>query len=169
LGKRSRGPQNSDAEKVALLLYFVDGGEIAFALVNTATRYLSSISNVGNSNGPSASVDIAIEALNLALAAGRRQLKGTRLAVDNTSAKQSATQSHKKLTQLDRQRFGKQQLQRRALAPTNPRKMLQLAISDTKQKLNSLRQSAATTSNLADGSAVIAPRSKKRKASPIDV
>ena len=43
-----------------------------------------------------------------------------------------------------------------------------MAISDMKQKLNSLRQSAATTSNLADGSAVIAPRSKKRKASPVD-
>ena len=86
-GKRSRGPRSSDAEKVESLLCFVDGAEIAFALVDDAKRYLSSISNVGNSNGPSASVDIAIEALNLALAAGRRQLKGTRLAVDNTSAK----------------------------------------------------------------------------------
>ena len=86
-GKRSRGPKSSDAEKVESLLCFLDGAEIAFALVDDAKRYLSSISSVGNSNGPSASVDIAIEALNLALAAGRRQLKGTRLAVDNTRAK----------------------------------------------------------------------------------
>jgi hypothetical protein len=142
-GKRSRGPKSSDAEKVESLLCFLDGAEIAFTLVDNAKRYLSSISNVGNSNGLLASVDITIEALNLALAAGRRQLKGARLAVDNTSAKQSAAQSHKKLTQLDRQHFGEQQLQRRALAPTNPRKNLQLAITNTKQKLNSLRQSAA--------------------------
>ena len=138
-------------------------------MVDDAKWYLSSISNVGNSNGPSASVGITIEALNLALAAGRRQLKDARLAVDNTSAKQSAAQSHKKLTQLDRQRFGEQQLQRRALAPTNPRKMLQLAITNTKQKLNSLRQSAAMALDLTDSSTVIAPRSKKCKSSHIDV
>ena len=46
--------------------------------------------------------------------------------------------------------------------------MLHLAISNTKQKLNSFRQSAATTSNLADGSTVIASRSNKRRASPVD-
>ena len=168
-GKRSRGPRSSDAEKVESLLCFVDGAEIAFALVDDAKRYLLSIGNVGNSNGPLASVGIVIEALNHAINAGRRQLKGARLAINNTSAKQSAAQSHQKLTQLDRQRFGEQHLQRRALAPTNPRKMLQLAITNTNQKLSALRQSAATISDVSDSSAVIAPRSKKRKASPIDV
>ena len=104
-GKRSRGPRSSDAEKVESLLCFIDGAEIAFALVDDAKRYLLSIGNVGNSNGPLASFGIVIEALNHAINAGRRQLKGARLAINNTSAKQSAAQSHQKLTQLDRQRF----------------------------------------------------------------
>ena len=69
------------------LLCFVDGAEIAFALVNDTKRYLSFIGNVGKSNGPSASVGVAIEALELAIVAGRRQLKGARLAISNTSAK----------------------------------------------------------------------------------
>ena len=116
-----------------------------------------------------ASVDIAIEALHLAITAGRRQLEGTRLAINSTSAKQSAAQSHQKLTKLDRQRFGEQQLQRRALAPTNPRNMLQFTITNTNQKLSALHQSAATISDVSVNSAAIAPRSKKRKASPINV
>ena len=90
------------------MLCFVNGVEIAFALVNDAKQYLLSIGNVGNSNGSLASVGIAIEALHLAIVAGRRQLKGAKLAINNTSAKQSAAQSHQKLTQLDRQRFGGQ-------------------------------------------------------------
>ena len=48
-GKRSRGPKSSDAEKVESLLCFLDGAEISFALVDDAKRYLSFISNVGNS------------------------------------------------------------------------------------------------------------------------
>ena len=93
--KRSRGPRSSDAEKVESLLCFVDGAETAFALVDDAKRYLSSIGNAKNSSGTSASLGIAVEALHLAITAGRRQLKGARLAINNTNAKQNATQSHK--------------------------------------------------------------------------
>ena len=64
--------------------------------------------------------------------------------------------------------FGEQELERRVLVPTNPRKLLQLATTTTKQKVRSLCQSAATISDLANGSAVIVHRSKKCKASPID-
>ena len=55
-------------------------------------------------------------------------------------------------------------LQRRVLVPTNARKMLQLAIANINHKLSALRQSAATTSNLSDSSAVIAPRMRNHKA-----
>ena len=151
------------------MLCFVDRANIVFALVNDAKQYLLSVGSVGNFDGLLVSVGIAIEVLHFAIDAGRRQLKGIRLAVDSTSAKQSAAQSHKKLTQLDRQHFGKQQLQRRALAPANPRKMSQLVITNTKQKLSSLHHSAAMTSDLADSSTVIVSCSKKCKASPIDV
>ena len=115
------------------------------------------------------SVGIAIEVLHLEIAAGRRQLKDAKLPINNTSAKQSSAQVYQKLTQLDRYQFGEQQLQRWVLASTNPRKMLQLAITNTNQKLSALRQSAATLSDVPDSSAVIAPRLKKCKASPIDV
>ena len=86
-GKRSCGLRSSNTKKIESLLCFVDGAEIVFALVNNAKRYLSFIGNVGNSNSPLLSVGIMIESLHLAMAAGRRQLKGTQLAVDNTSTK----------------------------------------------------------------------------------
>jgi hypothetical protein len=87
LGKHSYGSRSSNAKKVELLLCFVDCVEIVFALVNNAKRYLSFIGNVGNSDSSLLSVDIMIESLHLAIAAGRRQLKGTTLAVDNTRVK----------------------------------------------------------------------------------
>ena len=59
-GKRSCCLRSSDAKKVESLLCFIDGTETAFALVDDATRHLSSIGNVGNSDGPSASVGIVI-------------------------------------------------------------------------------------------------------------
>ena len=70
-----------------MLLCFVDGTEIAFALVDNTKRYLSSISNVRNSNSLLVYVGIVIKALHLTIAAGKRQLKGVILAVYNTSAK----------------------------------------------------------------------------------
>ena len=51
LGKRSRGLQSSDAEKVESFLCFVDGTETGFALVDDAKRHPLSIGNVGNSTG----------------------------------------------------------------------------------------------------------------------
>ena len=47
-----------------------------------------------------------------------------------------AASVHNQLTKAERQRFNENMLQRRVLAPTNPRKMLQLAISTAKKKLN---------------------------------
>ena len=73
-GKHSCGLRSSNAEKVDSMLCVVDSTETVFALVNNTRWYLSSIGNVGNSNGPSTSIGIAIKALHLAIAAGRRQL-----------------------------------------------------------------------------------------------
>ena len=151
--KRSRGPRSSDAEKIESLLCFIDGAETAFALADDVIQYLSSIGNLG----------LAVEALRLVTTTGTHQLNAIRKEVDYTKAKQNATQSHKKLTKVDRQRFGEEQLQRRVLAPANPRKMLQLAISSTKKKLSSCHESSAAVPE--SGSGITAPRAKQRKLS----
>ena len=98
--KRSRGPRSSDAEKIESLLCFIDGAETAFALADDVIQYLSSIGNLG----------LAVEALRLVTTTGTHQLNAIRKEVDYTKAKQNATQSHKKLTKVDRQRFGEEQL-----------------------------------------------------------
>ena len=61
-GKHSHSLRSSDADKVESLLCFIDGTDAAFALVNGAKRHLSSIGNVRNSDGPLATIGIAIAA-----------------------------------------------------------------------------------------------------------
>ena len=101
-GKRSRGPRNSDAEKIELLLSFVDRTETAFALTDNVKQYLSSIGNSGNSNSTPTSLGLVIEALKLVTSTDIQQLNGTRTAINNAKAKQNATQSHNKLTKDNR-------------------------------------------------------------------
>ena len=136
-----------------MLLCFINGAETAFALADDVIQYLSSIGNLG----------LAVEALRLVITTDMHQLNAIRREVDYTKSKQNATQSHKKLTKVNRQHFCEEQLQRQVLTPTNTRKMLQLSISSTKKKLSSCHESLAAVPE--SGSAITATCAKQRKLS----
>ena len=161
-GKRKRGPRNSDAAKIEALLSHVDGAETAFQLTEDVVRYLSAIENAPPSLG------LAIEALKLVASAGRQQTEAMRLEVNNTKSKPNASQAHRKLTIDSRRQFGEQQLQHRALATVNPRKMLQAAIKNTKQRLTPSRSTLVPVLAPDAAVAIAVPRSKARKLSPAE-
>lgn len=157
LNKRNRGPRMSDAAKIESLNASADGVEALFALVDNVRQCLSSVANGGN-----ASLSLPIDTLQFIASAGRQQLSDIRAAMNNTSAKRQAALAHSKLSKVERQRINDQQLQRQVLATTNPRKMLQMAIANTKQKLDVRRQPIVSDgeSDVADD---IAPRTKRHK------
>ena len=67
--KRERRERFSDAEKVELVFLSIDRAEAALNLVDEVALYLSSGSNSGSNSGCS----LAVDALKLALSAGRKQ------------------------------------------------------------------------------------------------
>ena len=128
--KRDRRERFSDAEKVELVFSSIDRAKAALLLVDKVVLYLSSASNSGNA--------LAVDALKLASSAGRKQFEQIRWAMSNTKSKPLAAAAHGKLTKVAKQFAADQQLQRRTLCSTNPRKMLHLEISNTKHKLQAL-------------------------------
>ena len=86
-GKRSRGPRSSNAEKIELLLSFVDRAETAFALADEVKQQLSFIGNSGNSNSTLTSLGLTSIALKLVTSTGRHPLNGVIMAVNKTKAK----------------------------------------------------------------------------------
>ena len=90
-------------------------------MVGDVTRYLESIYNSGVGIG--SSIQPAIDTLEFAACVGHRQSVDMRKLGNNTKAKKRAASSHNKLDKLASQRSRNQQLQRRALATTNPRKI----------------------------------------------
>ena len=90
-------------------------------------------------NADSLSVVSAVEVLKYAVLPGKQQLKSMQVLVNNTKTKSWAAQLHCKLNKLSNQRIGNQQLQRHALVPANPWKMLQLSLKNTKSNLNPIR------------------------------
>ena len=157
VSKRKRGPRDSDAEKIESLLSLIDGAETAFQLVADVMRYLSAVEHAPPSLG------LAVEALKFATFAGKRQTESMRSAIDSTKAKRNANQAHRKLTSDGRLQFRDQQLQHRALTSTNPRKMLQAAIKNTKQRLEPRRLPVEPVPAPDAAAAIVVPRSKQRK------
>ena len=153
--KGSRRERFSDAEKVERVYSLADGITASLDLVDDVVLYLSSAPNSGNS--------LAIEALKLASSAGKKQLGQVRCTIENTRSKPMAATAHSKLTKADKLRALNQQLQRRSLAPTNPRKMLQLAISNTKLKLETAMRNEGAVSSASDCTEITAPRPKRSK------
>lgn len=142
------------------MLSLVDRAETAFVLTDTVKQYLSSIGNSRNSNSTPTSLSLAIGVLKLVTYTCGHHLNGMRTAVNNTKVKQNANQSHNKHTTDNRQQVCEEQLQHRALTPTNPRKILQTAISNTKQQLNSRHQLAVAVPESDADSTIIAHHAK---------
>jgi len=141
----------SDPEKIESILASIDCIEALFNLVDDVRLFLES--------GNASSASIAIDALRYVSSAGNIRLGQIRKATDFTKSKAMAAQAHKKLTKAERQRTSDQQLQRRTLATTNPRRMLQMAISNTKIKL----QSSCRQDDPGLESEVTAPRAKRSR------
>ena len=139
----------SDPEKIESIFVSIDCLEALLSLVDDVRLFLES--------GNASSASIAVDALKYVSSAGNVRLCLIQKATDFTKSKAMAAQAHKKLTKAERQRTSDQQLQRRTLATINPRRMLQMAISNTKIKLQySCRQEDPGLE-----SDVIAPRAKR--------
>lgn len=88
--------------------------------------------------------------------------------VDNTEAKSQAVQLHNKISKHTIQLSNDQQLQRRVLAPTNPKKILQLSLKNTKDGLRSRRTLEAVAPKPYGGYAALIPRAKRHHSSPVE-
>ena len=106
-------------------------------------NYLESISNASSDRiAPSShSLQPAIDALAYMASKGKLQLIKMRKLVNNTKAKKRAASSHNKLYKMAKQQSNNDQLQRCSLASTKPKKMLQLAIKNTKESPKALETS----------------------------
>ena len=82
----------------------------------------------------------------------------------HTKAKKRAASSHNKLNKLAKQQANDDQLQRRSLALTKPKKMLQIAIKNTKDSLKVLKFSHLLQP-LEDTDSIVAPQAKRQKPS----
>ena len=143
----------SDAEKIERVFSLVDCMETNLSLIDDVVLFLSSDPN---------SREFAIEAIKFVSSMGRRQLGQIRCVMDNTKSKSMAAVAHNKLTKVDKLRASDQQLQRRSLASTNTRRMLQLAISNTKHKLQAIGKKEAVKT-ASDAAEVVAPRTKRSR------
>ena len=161
-GKRSRGPRSSDAQKVESVFACIDRIESLFGLTEDLRLFLDAMSNSNASHG---SLRPAINALEFISSAGKDQIVRLRSATNNTSAKKQAAQAHSKLTKIERWKVSNDQMQRRAFASLNPKKLLQIAIKNVKQQLEASQKSTSVSPDLPNEETV-APRSKRQQLSP---
>ena len=139
----SLGLRRDDPKKIEQLYGNIDGVGLLFSLTVDIHNYLESISNASiNSIVPSSSsLQPAIDALAYVASESKLQLAEMRKLANNTKAKKRAASSHNKVNKLAKQQANDDQLQRRSLASTKPKKMLQLAIKNTKESLKALETS----------------------------
>ena len=150
--KRRSRDQKSDAEKIESLFGYMDSLGVLLSLVSDVKQYLSLV------DGSSSSFELAFEALDYVTLSGKDLVARMRSTVNYTKSKSMAASAHNKLTKVERQRFNDSLIQRRALAPTNPRRMLQLAMSTAKKNLNRTKPAAVAI----EDDDVVAPRVKRR-------
>ena len=135
-------------------------------------NYLESISNTSsNSTAPSShSFQPAINTLAYVASKGKLQLIEMRTLENNIKAKKRSASSHNKQNKMAKQQSSDDQLQRRSLASTKPKKMLQLAIKNTKESLKALETShlPQPLANVVAGS-IIAPRAKRQQHSSTEL
>ena len=80
---------------------------------------------------------------------------------NNTKAKEGAAQAHNKLTKIKRWQANNNQLQRRVFASINPKRMLQMAVSNVTQKLESNNKVSTISLDL-QSTVTLAPRVKRQ-------
>ena len=171
--KRSRGAKSSNSEKIEMLYQLVDNVKCLFLLVYDVSQYLLSTSkNSLTDRQQSLPTNLAIDVLQFVLSEGKHQLKRMQAVTNNTKAKSRAAQSHNKLTKSDRQLSSSQEIQRRVLAPTNPRKMLIFSLKSAKSKLKIDKEHAvaAVSVNEFDNTInAMAPRVKRRQLTSVEL
>ena len=118
LGKRSRGSQSGDAQKVESVFTCIDHIEVLFGLAGDLRQFLDALSKSKASHG---SLRPAIDALEFMSSAGKARIVRLRSVTNNTSAKKQAAQAHSKLTKIERWRASNDQMQRRVFASLNPK------------------------------------------------
>ena len=165
--KRSRGAKSSDSKKIETLFQLIDNADCLMSLVYDVSQYLSSTpkNNISDRQQP-LSTSLAIDVLQFVSSEGKHQLKRMRASTNNTKAKSRAAQSHNKLTKSARQLSSSQEIQRRVLAPTNPRKMLMMSLKSAKAKLKIDKESvvaAVSAIEIDDTITTMAPRVKRRQ------
>ena len=162
--KRLRGPRSTDAQKLESMFITIDRIDAIFSLAEDLRQYL--LSTCSNLNCSRSSLQLAIDALAFMGSESKVQMVRLRSVTNNTSAKKEASQAHSKLTKIERWRAKNDQMQRRAFASSNPKKMLQVSIKNVKDKLETTAKVPSVSPDLPSAGA-LAPRPKRQKlASP---
>ena len=128
--KRCRD-QLSDAEKIESLFVSLDSIDVLLSLALEVKVFIQSVSVNGGS-----SLDLAVDVLDFVASSGKDLLSRIRKTTNNTKSKSKAASAHNKLTKVSRMQFKDEQVQRRVLSSTSPRRMLQMALSNAKKRLN---------------------------------